>query len=665
MPTSTFVSGSSTRRPGVYASVDASALGGAALTTNVMGIVGDFPELESAVPTRFNTANQLKGASPSYINQLIAKVLYNPANDPKVAGSPSAVYLINGGTSTQASLALVDAVPLTGLTLKSKKWGPLGNTGVVSCVVPAGGTGGDRTLTISINGTTETWAFDGQTLMTLGYIGTDNDAVTLSVKDTSATKLQISQSRSGIGSGALSLATASWKWDDEPIFVASGSGNHSLSVTGIRKDTGAVFTQVLTFTASATPDAALGFDVAAITALTWTPGAAETLSVSGFGFDIDLTATEFKTIKDVGDHILAYTGQGWSVTYNEPSVGSIDSINLDKVTAGTDIFNPATQALTADLYRLWVELQKSELVDVDLGSITTAGLTQIAAYVGVKSLAGGSFSAGTSTTVGNAYTACRTEDIQIFVNFYTDLATQQELRTHCQYMASQGLGECNGWTAMPADDTKTTIKTRTGLLNSRHIGMAAQEIQVSDHLGATVWAAPLYQAVMFAAIQASTPVGTPLTRKLANVLDVRSDSTWNGDDDANELLKYGLCFLTTDRLGFKVERSITTYQTDDNAVFSEVSANESLYTAIRDLRRNLNLLVGDPALASTATSVKSLAKARLRWQVKNNMIKAFNEGALNVEDLGDTFRVNVELAVVEPLNFIQVAAKVTRIPFSA
>lgn len=660
MPSVTYINGTATRRPGTTAEVDASALGGAALTTNNLAVVGDFPELESAKPTRYGSAGALKESSPAYINRLIAKIIYNPANDGRVAGAPAAVYLVNGGTSAQASTILQDADGNAAITIKSKAWGPLGNTGIATVET---GTF-DRTIGLAVNGTIEEWNYDTRPLVTLGYTGTDASAATLSVKDTVVTKLQITQTRAAIAAGALSLATSSWKWDDEPIFTASGSGNHSLLVAGIRKDTGATFSTTLTFTASASPDVPLGFDVAAITALTWTPGAAETLSVTGFAFDLDLTTSAFRTVKQAVDHIDAYADQGWDVTITDPIVGSLEAINLDKIAAATDIFNPATDILTADCYLLSVALGNSALVDVTLGDMETLALSQVSVVVGPQSFAGGTFTAGDTTTIGNAYTAMRLYDIQIVSHLYDDLSSQQLLRSHCEYMASQGLGERNGWTGFDSADTKALTKARTAGLNTRHVGFAAQEIQINDHTGATIWAAPYYQALMFAAMQASTPVGTPLTWKLANVLDVRSDTSWSGDDDADEMLASGLCFLTSDSLGFKVERSITTYQTDDNAVFSEVSANESLYTSIRDLRQNLNTQIGTAGVASTPAQIKALAKARLRWQVANGMIKDFNEGALSVDDLGDTFRVNAEVAVVEPTNFIKVSANVTRIPFS-
>lgn len=663
MPSSIYVNGVTTKRPGVYANVDASALGGTAFSSGNLAVVGDFPELETATPTRFNTANALKGSSPAYSTQVLSKLIYNPANDSRINGSPLSVTLVNGGTSTAATTTLDDGALLApAMTITSELYGPLGNTGTVGVTA---GSGNDRTVTITVNGTTRTVDYTGVDLFTLGYTGTDAETMTVSIGP-SVTNMRITQSRTGIAAGALALATGSWKWDDEPTFIASAAvGTHSLSVSGIRKDTGAAFTSVLTFTASTTPDTPLGFEVSSITALTWTPDSTETLSVSGYAFNLDVTSDAFRLMQDIVDHINTYSPQGFAATVLSPTVGALESKHFD-YTASTDIFNPATHNMTADLWGLIQAVDAQDIVSAAyFADPTVEKHDQIAAVSGVQTMAGGTFTTGDATSIANAYTACRVEDIQIFAHLYTDLASMQALRSHCQYMAGIGLGECNGWVGAPASSTKDAVKTLTAGLNTRHVGLAAQQIQTQDHTGATVWLDPVYQAVIFASMQVSSPVTTPLTRKIANVLDVRSHSTWDSDQDAEELLGYGLCFLTTDRLGFKVERSITTYQTDDNPVFSEVSANESLYSCIRDLRENLSTKIGEPGVQATAATIRALAKDRLRFQVDNELIKAFNGASLSVEDLGDTYRVNVEIAVVEPVNFIEISAKVTRIPFSA
>lgn len=663
MAESVFVNGILTSRPGVYAEVDASALGGGTVTAKVLALVGDFPEFKSATPTRFNTSASLAAAMPSYDGSLVAKLIYSPSNDPNVKGQPSAVYVVNAGTSTQAVLGLVDTVAgASAITVASRQYGTLGNTGTVSVV--AGDASGDRVVTVTVNGVTETWTIASRALLTVNYTGTNNTTTTIDVRDSSATRLRIAQTKTAIASGDLTLATPSWKWGGVITFLASGAGDHTCTVTGVRADTGAEFTSIVEFSSSDTPttNPLDAVPIASITALNWDPEATETLSVSGYAFDIDLTATQYRTVKDVFDHIDGYSGEGWSVAYVSPTVGSVASIYLDRLAAVS--MQSAAKTMTADLYLAQQTIDRSALVSATLTALPTASaFGPLAVFSGVRALSGGTFTSGGKVT--EAYTALRTTKVQIIAHLYTDLTSQQTLRSHCNYMAGLGLGERNGWAATPSLETKANIATRTALLNTKHIALAVQDPQVTDHTGAIVWTTPTNLAVMFAAMQASVPIATPLTRKLMNVLDVRTGASWDSDQDAEEMIGLGACILTTGELGLKVERSVTTYRTDSNPIWSEVSANESIYMSTYDLRVYLNSAIGQAGVAQTAKNIQALAKSRLRWQVANGYIKAFLSQSVTVEDLGSVFRVNAPIAAIEPVNFIIVRPEVIRIPTSA
>ena len=116
--------------------------------------------------------------------------------------------------------------------------------------------------------------------------------------------------------------------------------------------------------------------------------------------------------------------------------------------------------------------------------------------------------------------------------------------------------------------------------------------------------------------------------------------------------------LSRGPLGWRVERSVTTWLRDDNPIYSEVSANESVNASVRDLRAGLDGFIGEPNRSLTANRIKSIVEARLNRQVLDGVIKNFRNVVL--EDLGDTLRVNYEVAAVEPLNFISVTASVAR-----
>jgi hypothetical protein len=56
--------------------------------------------------------------------------------------------------------------------------------------------------------------------------------------------------------------------------------------------------------------------------------------------------------------------------------------------------------------------------------------------------------------------------------------------------------------------------------------------------------------------------------------------------------------------------------------------------------------------------IEARATARLEAQVRDGVIKAY--GALTLEDLGDHVAVAVEVAPVEPLNFITLTSSIYR-----
>jgi hypothetical protein len=167
---------------------------------------------------------------------------------------------------------------------------------------------------------------------------------------------------------------------------------------------------------------------------------------------------------------------------------------------------------------------------------------------------------------------------------------------------------------------------------------------------------PKYFALICAAMQAGTPVATPLTRKRPDVVDVLG--AWIANRDVTDAIKAGVCALTSDNLGWRIERSVTTWIKDDNPIYSEVSANESINTSVRDLRNALDIYIGDRNLNITSSRIQGIVSARLDQQVTDGIIKAYKNIVL--ENLGDTLKVNYTVAAVEPLNFISITASVSR-----
>lgn len=118
-----------------------------------------------------------------------------------------------------------------------------------------------------------------------------------------------------------------------------------------------------------------------------------------------------------------------------------------------------------------------------------------------------------------------------------------------------------------------------------------------------------------------------------------------------------------DNVGIRWIRSITTHLADDNVVFTEMSANESANTAVFELRRQLELKIGQRGLAGSAAAIKGLANDVLGRLIDDEIIVAYR--ALQVDQIGDVFPVSVEIAPVLPINFIPITVHLVAVRAAA
>ncbi len=94
-----------------------------------------------------------------------------------------------------------------------------------------------------------------------------------------------------------------------------------------------------------------------------------------------------------------------------------------------------------------------------------------------------------------------------------------------------------------------------------------------------------------------------------------------------------------------------------------MSANAAANTAIFELRRRLELKVGQRGIRGSAAVIKSIAQAELEELLKDDIIVAFQ--GLSVEQIGDTFPISVQIAPVLPINFIPVTVHLVAVRVAA
>lgn len=284
-------------------------------------------------------------------------------------------------------------------------------------------------------------------------------------------------------------------------------------------------------------------------------------------------------------------------------------------------------------------------------------------------LTGGIEGIPTITEYQTAFNLLKKRRVNIIVPLTSDAAVHALLASHLVERAGKLRSEANGYVGLGKTDdtgeTKTLIKSRIQSLGTRHISAIAEEPQRFDpDTGVATFFPPYVYAAIAAGMQAGSPVGTPLTRKRPFVTDTRNDSSWNVNDDGEELIDAGLMMSERiDGIGVRWVRSITTHLADDNVVFSEMSANESANTAVFELRRQLDLRIGNRALGGTVASIKGLVFDTLERLVTDEIIVAFR--SVNVEQVNDVFPVSVEIAPVLPINFIPVTVHLVAVRAAA
>jgi hypothetical protein len=171
-------------------------------------------------------------------------------------------------------------------------------------------------------------------------------------------------------------------------------------------------------------------------------------------------------------------------------------------------------------------------------------------------------------------------------------------------------------------------------------------------------------AAIAGAQNAGLGVGVPLTRKNINAVSFAQSTTWSPDTDANEMIAAGLMIAEiSDQTGPRWVRSVTTYRSAPNPVFTEVSANDSANESIRRTQVVCDSLIGEPAFDGFAASLEAVVVAELARQVEDGVIRAWQ--SVSITDAGDTFVVGYQLQALEGVNFITITANLRRFAAAA
>lgn len=343
--------------------------------------------------------------------------------------------------------------------------------------------------------------------------------------------------------------------------------------------------------------------------------------------------------------VLINNLEGISATLIEPSSIALDQIDLVDLT----IADSASANILATAHSLLVELASSQLVSATIDTTSSNALA-----AGTIHATGGSV--GQTLDTATALASIENESVQIVVLHDFTEGNQILLLSHLSAAARAGY-ERQAYCAIQATNNLAAVKSRAAKLNSADIALTCQDIKLFDAQGQISERDSRFTALMLAGMQAGSDTGEPLTRKRPTIISTKQ--AFDPHADVEQAITSGTVIITQGPVGLRVERGITTYLTDKNPIFSEISTYESVLTSLRDIRNALEDQIGRPTKASQIPLIESRVQARLAVQVRDGIIKAF--GAVQLEDLGDQVAVSYDVAPVEPLNFITLTAVAQRI----
>ncbi len=570
-----------------------------------------------------------------------------------------------GGTGTISTGALVREVTADTLTVRSRAWGYAGNRTRVTLTIDANGV---YTFAVSRDGKVESFGnITAETLFNLDYTGTRWTTVT------------------GGFDGTDFYAVATKTAQAIGTFTASSSWDGAVTIDPDTAPVGGTYTATIT-----------GFDMdgeAATCVMTWADGGGHA-AISSSSTDIAKVnvPTLFSSITSIvfaltgtasGAGVFSVTGDIYRVTKEEyPFVGQLVSF-LQGLTLGTpDEFTVSSVGALVGGVRfeemdhvassnLTTNISFTNLMTKLVAKLNTSGLIE-AEYVSgggapapfslfLKSGTPGSQTSPNSGDWAVALSALRNlqPNPPTVISLLTDDATAQtDLAAHCSYMWGAGKYEVQAWTGGAAGATKSTIKARTLALNDYRVSYVAQEAYITRVDGVQEWIAPYWYALAHASAHASVGIAIPLTWKRLSVSDVRNGVSWDVEDDIEEMLAAGVTLTTKGPEGLRIERALTTHLSDDDAARTAPSAVESIANFLRRVRARLEVLIGDPARATTRDRIISVVISECRQAQRDGVIARFDENSITAEQVGDVFVVGASIAPVYEITHVSFIATI-------
>jgi hypothetical protein len=649
MPTSVFFNGQRRFRPSVYARVINNLTAQAAPATGNLALVGDFPQLKAATPVRFTNsldlADYMRGTNADL--ETAASLMFKPLEGD---GTIDSLTVVSAGASTQASMTS------GGIKVKSRLWGVDGNRLKVLIADNADDAAlFDLQVIEGVVVREKVVALGDGAVASIEYTGAEGgDSLSRMTLTVDASNLDVDAGvdyNASTVQGGGNLLSASTPCNGNITFTldTNQTAESTLTVTGLSL-AGAALTEVITVPSSAVAGDAI-VSTGAFAQISTIDGTSSASFAGTLAVDFNLFSKPLAEITSLEDTLNEISSLG-----DEMSGGFTVSVPAARL-AGADL-----DALSGSIFGVAQSFKNdgATLIDWFNGSAfveaeRVSNTAPVTSASSVRLTGGSKDSVISSSDWQAAFDSIKRIDVNIVVPFSSELTVAQQAAQHAIDAAQDAGYERNVWVGTSAAQTvQQAFAGWSKPLNDRNVAVTPQSIIVA---GKTL--DPRFTACLLAGIQGATSISEPMTRKRPSSAVTGTVEGFNREDEASLAIRRGLViFADPSSTGLRVERSVTSWLKDDNPVYSEVSANESVNQSIRLLREALNAQIGTKVTSARRAAVEKVAEKALTEQKRNGIIKDFRDLTVTLE--GDVANVIYSLAAVEPLNFITVTANIVR-----
>jgi len=384
--------------------------------------------------------------------------------------------------------------------------------------------------------------------------------------------------------------------------------------------------------------------------------AARTVTIAGGMFT--LAVATYATIEDVADYFDTQTGFTFTEKITDAATFAVS--DMDK-TAASDV-QAATISYYADLFRV---VERINAASAMVTAAAASGATGVPDNTSTPQFLSGGVEGTTAFSNWQAaLDLLRDVRVNTIVVLTEDEAVHAAVLAHCVYMAGAGRSERDCILGADSSETLTELKARAVALNTRHARLCGQDVIRYNSDGTKETFAPFFTACVAAGMQAGSEVGTSLTFKYMNVIDVEQDATVVLQDDADAMIQAGLLMIEeVPNIGFRWLRNVTTYLIDNNIAYIEGSVNEAVNYATYEFRTKLETAVGKKGFAGTVNAALGVATGILGELVAAGALTSWKN--LTITIASDVMTVDVEIAPVVPVNFVKNTIHLVSSSFSA